>query len=80
MREVKIPEGKERPIIIKCLRCHCRTLRLVRKAWEENPFRGCNELRGYYGCKCGYTCSKVFANEKLKTLKGLFNKNKKLKK
>lgn len=62
MREVKVI--KARPKTIKCRRCRCVTLTLVRKAWKKNPLRDCTELRGHYECKnCGFTSSKVFATE-----------------
>lgn len=46
-----------------CPCCHKVTLKLVKKVWEERPYKNYRELRGYYQCPCGNKCYMVFARE-----------------
>ncbi len=54
---------KKRKKVMECACCHKMTLRLVRKIWEKRPYKDYQELRGYYECRCGNKCYKVFATE-----------------
>jgi len=59
----KINEFKQK--IRQCPRCHRITLKLVKKVWEERPYKKYKELRGYYQCPCGNKCCTVFARESI---------------
>lgn len=57
---------EERPKVMECPNCHSRTLKLIRKFWQQNLKKGYTELRGYYECEgCGNSGHIVFARERI---------------